>query len=117
VAFYKSLGFVVQTQQLNRGVEQQRLDHVSGAVVEVSALILQGHTQPHLELLCYRQPKLCTHGSSLGVAGIEIVLEGGVLERNSLPSNARSEQTLMDPDGHRLVLREPAGEPGVALTR
>ena len=45
---------MVTGQQLNHGIEQEKLDDVSGAVVEVSTLTLPANEPPHLELLCYR---------------------------------------------------------------
>ena len=53
-AFYAALGLTVLARSLNTGPEQERLDDVSGATVEVTALALPAGTKPHLELLCYR---------------------------------------------------------------
>jgi catechol 2,3-dioxygenase-like lactoylglutathione lyase family enzyme len=54
VAFYAALGLTAEARSLNIGPEQDRLDDVSGATVEVTALTLPAGTKPHLELLCYR---------------------------------------------------------------
>src|SRR5262249_9481700 len=57
VAFYREvLGFSVGGGSLNRGREQERLDAVPGAMVEVTALDPGSDHPPHLELLCYRSP-------------------------------------------------------------
>jgi catechol 2,3-dioxygenase-like lactoylglutathione lyase family enzyme len=53
-AFYAALGLTAGACSLNTGPEQERLDGVSGATVEVTALTLPAGTTPHLELLCYR---------------------------------------------------------------
>jgi hypothetical protein len=56
-AFYQQvLGFSVVGGSLNRGREQEQLDAVPGAVVEVTALDPGSDHPPHLELLCYRSP-------------------------------------------------------------
>ena len=54
VAFYAALGLTVEARALNIGPEQERLDDVSGATVEVTALTLPAGTTPHVELLCYK---------------------------------------------------------------
>ena len=57
VAFYQQvLGFSVAGGWLNRGREQEQLDAVPGAVVEVTVLDPGSGNPPHLELLCYRSP-------------------------------------------------------------
>ena len=54
VAFYSRLGLARTVSSLNVGREQEKLDNVLGAVVEVTALALpMQSTVPH-ELLCYR---------------------------------------------------------------
>jgi catechol 2,3-dioxygenase-like lactoylglutathione lyase family enzyme len=52
--FYERLGLLAGRHSLNIGIEQQRLDAVPGAVVDVTALELPSGTAPHVELLCYR---------------------------------------------------------------
>jgi catechol 2,3-dioxygenase-like lactoylglutathione lyase family enzyme len=57
IAFYQQvLGFSVAGGSLNRGREQEQLDAVPGAVVEVTALDPGAENPPHLELLSYRFP-------------------------------------------------------------
>jgi catechol 2,3-dioxygenase-like lactoylglutathione lyase family enzyme len=53
VAFYESLGLHRSGGSLNIGREQEKLDDVPDAVVEVTALAPERST-PHVELLCYR---------------------------------------------------------------
>jgi catechol 2,3-dioxygenase-like lactoylglutathione lyase family enzyme len=53
VAFYESLGLDRRGGSLNVGPEQDMLDGVPHAVVEVTALT-PAQTTPHIELLCYR---------------------------------------------------------------
>ncbi len=53
IAFYEGLGLRVAARSLNTGPEQERLDAVKHARVEVTALEPE-QTTPHLELLCYR---------------------------------------------------------------
>ena len=52
-SFYRRLGLQCSGGSSNTGPEQDRLDNVEGAVVEVTALIPPEPT-PHVELLCYR---------------------------------------------------------------
>ena len=57
LAFYTAgLGFALTSRQVNSGVGQDRLDGVSGVVVDVLGLTPAGVGTPHLELLGYRQP-------------------------------------------------------------
>jgi catechol 2,3-dioxygenase-like lactoylglutathione lyase family enzyme len=57
VAFYQQLlGFSVAGRSLNRGGEQEQLDAVPGAVVEVTALCSGVERPPHLALLSISRP-------------------------------------------------------------
>ena len=53
VSFYQGLGLHRSGGSLDAGPEQAKLDGVSDAVVEVTALV-PAHSTPHVELLCYR---------------------------------------------------------------
>ena len=96
VAWYAGFGFTKGSTQINRGIEQARLDGLKGAVVEVTPLYAPDGGPPHLELLRYRHPApqprpaadACTAATELviGVAGQERC------------------RCLRDPDGHRLRL-------------
>ncbi len=56
VAFYAGIGVVLDTRQVNQGPEQEKLDGLEGAQVDVVALRPQ-QPSPHVELLGYRHPK------------------------------------------------------------
>ena len=52
VAFYSRLGLARTASSLNIGREQEELDNLLGAVVEVTALAPPTQAVPHVELLC-----------------------------------------------------------------
>lgn len=54
VRFYERLGLQRVGGSLNSGPEQDKLDNVSGALIEVTALAPPRFSVPHIELLCYR---------------------------------------------------------------
>src|SRR5262249_15892969 len=125
VAFYRQvLGFSVAGGSLNRGREQEQLDAVPGAVVEVTALDPGSDHPPHLEFLCYRSP-----GPPRGVPGAfrrnYIAATPPTLEVDDLPAlehrlaaarvcfissgtvalrDNRPALLIRDPDGHALLL-------------
>jgi catechol 2,3-dioxygenase-like lactoylglutathione lyase family enzyme len=125
VAFYQEVfGFSVVGGSLNRGREQEQLDAVPGAVVEVTALGPGAGSSPHLELLCYRSA-----GPSRGprpalpsndVAATRLTLEVDdvpALEHRLAAARVRFVSTgivslqdnrpallIRDPDGHALLL-------------
>lgn len=126
VAFYRRLGFEVSGRSLNHGVEQEQLDAVPGARVEVTALRSDAADgPPNLELLCYLPPSAGRpappDGRNNDVAATRLVLEA---QRGTEPGGARDAAgsrsmvddgpaalvnghraaLLRDPDGHRLVL-------------
>ena len=106
IAFYRGLGLQVATRQTNTGVEQDRLDGLGGAIVDVVGLAPEQAT-PHIELLGYSTPPgRPTATSQPG----DIAATRLVLEVTDLPATAA---TLMDgtralltpdPDGHLLML-------------
>lgn len=53
-AFYRRFGLAVTFRSLNKGLEQQRLDALPHAEVDVTALNFLSEARPHIELLCYR---------------------------------------------------------------
>jgi catechol 2,3-dioxygenase-like lactoylglutathione lyase family enzyme len=55
IAFYQPLGLTVTGGSTNIGPEQQRLDGVSQADVDVTTLALPTAPSPHIELLRYRR--------------------------------------------------------------
>ena len=118
------LGFRVSYRSLNRGPEQQRLDAVSDAVVEVTGLSPASDQPPHLELLCYRSPPARaaqpTPPASNDVASARLVLEldnfattvdslvmsgARLISRIGSPRDGGESALVSDPDGHALVLR------------
>jgi catechol 2,3-dioxygenase-like lactoylglutathione lyase family enzyme len=102
-AFYRSIGFRVTAQTLNRGVQQANLDGVPSPQVEVTALATHEST-PHLELLCYRsdvkRPHQVLASNAVAATRIWLTVEG--LERNSGLDSVK--RLIIDPDGHHLLL-------------
>jgi catechol 2,3-dioxygenase-like lactoylglutathione lyase family enzyme len=107
IAFYKGLGFRVSETTLNHGPEQARLDGVCEPQVEVTSLTPSQAT-PHIELLSYRSA-MHERGIVLrnnDVASTRLVLETEYLSpADEYTSGPRS---LLDPDGHHLLLVSPA---------
>lgn len=123
-AVYKrALGFTVRITSLNRGIEQERLDGVPGPVVEVTGLRLPKAPAPHLELLCYREPRrvrevlglrsndVAATRLEIDVADVEgataaLVAAGCELISPSVVTlaNDRAAVLVRDPDGHHLLL-------------
>jgi len=94
VAFYQALGLTPGDRSLNRGPEQDRLDGLSSARVEVTALDLP-EGGAHVELLCYQgdYPRDVPSARIGDVAATVLVMRGaGVLAQ------------LRDPDGHLLQI-------------
>ena len=129
VAFYASLGLAAGARSHNSGPEQERLDAVAAAAVEVTALNPPGAATPHLELLCYRgdfprgEPTLDVDdvaATRLVFAGADMETlqalsanhAGSDIDQGGEPSQASG--LLRDPDGHflQLELAVPAGTRG-----
>lgn len=126
--FYERLlGFSRLGRSLNRGPEQERLDALPDAVVEVTALGARRGEPPHLELLCYRSPPspaaLQELPTSHDIAATRLTLEvedlAGAVTRLAAAGVrlAAAEATALegpraaatrDPDGHALLLLERA---------
>jgi catechol 2,3-dioxygenase-like lactoylglutathione lyase family enzyme len=125
IAFYQHiLGFSVAGGSLNRGREQEQLDGVPGAVVEVTALDPAANSPPHLELLCYRSPG-ALRGAPAALRSNDIAATRLTLEVDDLPAleptlaaarvrfispsivalpDNRPALLIRDPDGHALLL-------------
>ncbi len=115
IAFYQdTLGLRVTARQLNHGPEQDRLDGLDSAEVEVVALEPQQGT-PHVELLAYRAPPVrpARQLRPCDIAATRLVLEveGLTNEAVALADGSRALLTH-DPDGHALLLIEPLIRPG-----
>src|SRR5262249_47088495 len=115
VAFYSRLGLARTTSSLNVGREQEKLDNLIGAVVEVTTLSSPMQAVPHVELLCYRgnfnRRELSTNRND--VIATQLVFE---VERNRLdtivsPSHDKtiSSSTIVESAGLRALLRDPDG--------
>ena len=102
IAFYGDLGLRVGARQVNTGIEQDRLDGLRGAVVDVVALLPE-QAAPHVELLGYRSPP----GRALpAMRPCDAAATRLVLEVSGLPEPA---MLTKDPDGHMLLLVKPGG--------
>ena len=104
IAFYEGLGLQVAARSLNTGAEQERLDAVNHAQVEVTALAPEQAT-PHVELLCYRS--VARTGDAI-VRNNDVAATRLVFEVDGPSSEgATAPQGVIDPDGHHLVLSAP----------
>jgi catechol 2,3-dioxygenase-like lactoylglutathione lyase family enzyme len=103
IAFYESLGLRVAARSLNTGSEQERLDAVSHAEVEVTALEPE-QTTPHVELLCYR---CVTRGESTVVRSNDVAATRLIFDVDGPSSESATTRGLIDPDGHYLVISAP----------
>jgi catechol 2,3-dioxygenase-like lactoylglutathione lyase family enzyme len=104
ISFYEALGLRVAARSFNTGSEQERLDAVRNAQVEVTALEL-AQTTPHVELLCYRSVPRSENivFRSNDVAATRLVFEAD----GSSSKDVTDSQVLLDPDGHHLMIVAP----------
>jgi len=100
VAFYEALGLRAVSRSMNSGCEQARLDGLSDPCVEVTALDSRQAT-PHVELLCYRP---ATHDGRAVLRHNDVATTRLVFESARSPDTDATEQALIDPDGHHLVI-------------
>lgn len=124
VMFYEQLGLTCIGSSLNRGPEQDELDGIAEAFVEVTALALPISSTPHIELLCYRDTgarewalpntnDMAATRLVLAVDNNEILQALCAQCSNALLSGpVRFESgafraMLRDPDGHSLCLEAP----------
>ena len=121
VKFYERLGLHRTGGSLNQGPEQDRLDGVAGAIVEVTALAPPRFSTPHVELLCYRNgvDRTSAPPATNDVVATRLVLavENGATLRSLCAQNPDAfasgpvrfsdgtrRAILRDPDGHLLCL-------------
>ena len=128
VAFYSRLGLARTTRSLNVGREQEKLDDLPGAVVEVTALISPMQAVPHVELLCYRD-NFDSHElwpNPNDVAATQLVFEADrdaleaivALNHDTTISKSTTSESgeiqavlLRDPDGHLLCIESRTALP------
>jgi catechol 2,3-dioxygenase-like lactoylglutathione lyase family enzyme len=129
IAFYAGiLGLGVAARQVNRGVEQERLDDLPDVEVDVVALQPALAATPHIELLGYRRPRpraAPTAATANDLAADRLVFEVADLQEllariehagigaasgacTSFPDGSCA-ALVRDPDRHLLVLQEAAG--------
>ena len=111
IAFYRQqLGFKLAARQVNTGIEQDHLDGLTDARVDVVALQPSQPT-PHLELLAYHTPPgrpAPAHRPS-DIAATRLVLDVTGLPDPAVVLTDGSRAALVhDPDGHLLLLLERA---------
>src|SRR6516165_1080521 len=120
VAFYSRLGLARTASSLNVGPEQEKLDNLLGAVVEVTALAPPILPVPHVELLCYRgnfdRRKLSTNRNDVAATQLVFDVEPDALDaivalnRDITVSSSTTAESgglrvlLRDLDGHLLCL-------------
>jgi catechol 2,3-dioxygenase-like lactoylglutathione lyase family enzyme len=117
--FYEgALGLGRVSQQVNRGPEQDRLDGVPDAVVDVVALAPSDLATPHVELLGYRSPRgraIPPDMRADDVAASRLVFETDDLPALAMALGVESQVAspgatyllARDPDGHLLLFVEP----------
>ncbi len=119
IDFYtRLLGMSVGSRSVNSGIEQERLDHVSGAVVDVVALQPSDEQPPHVELLGYRCP--AAHHVRQRTRANDVIADRLVLKVDGLPQLAAMLEkenvefvsagvvTLRD-GKHAVLVRDPTG--------
>ncbi len=116
LAFYQTvLGLEAGTDHINTGIEQDRLDGLSGVKVRVVGL-RTGAPGPHLELLGYETPRgRAAPLDPRDIAATRTVFEApdlhaleGRLARAARPRRAGDAVLSQDPDGHWLLFEPEA---------
>lgn len=105
IAFYAAYGLRVASRQVNRGIEQSRLDGMPEAVVDVVALEAAAGSTPHLELLGYRRPPAAgssRHRPACHDSGRDII-------RLRAAEGDAAGAAIVDPDGHALLITGEVG--------
>jgi len=96
-AFYANLGIDCTARQTNSGPAQERLDGLSGVMVDVIAMARPGTPPPHLELLCYHTPRGRARD---GVWDPRDIADTA----STLQAGAKEQAEFRDPDGHLIRL-------------
>jgi len=122
IAFYQDLlGLECAARQINHGVEQDRLDGLENAQVEVIALNPREAPAPHVELLAYRWPEPAAPEVSTNpddIAADHLLFLATEMERlvarlgdSGFPGDVRVEEkgvltgiSTRDPDGHHSII-------------
>ena len=115
VAFYSRLGLARTASNRNVGREQEKLDNLLGAVVEVTTLASPMQAVPHVELLCYRgnfnRRELSTNRNDVVATQLVFEVERDGLDAIVAPSHDTtiSSSITMESAGLRALLRDPDG--------
>lgn len=128
VGFYTQLSLHVAARSLNRGPEQQKLDHLPEVRVDVIAMQPPSDAPPHVELLAYQHPRgrRLHETAANDIAADRLVFEvddlsallgridaGGAQPRAvTRLADGRDAFLLRDPSGHRLQLESATGRRG-----
>lgn len=126
VTFYQGLGFQRLGGTLNSGPEQDKLDDIQAAQVEVTALAPPRSSTPHIELLCYRDShyrnvpaRPSPRPDTNDIAATRLVLTAangeiidalcdehrGAVISGPVPFDSGTRRAMLrDPDGHLLCL-------------
>jgi catechol 2,3-dioxygenase-like lactoylglutathione lyase family enzyme len=120
VAFYSRLGLARTSSSLNVGPEQEQLDNLLRAVVEVTALAPPIQAVPHVELLCYRgnfdRREHLTNRNDVAATQLVFEVERDAFDaivalnrntnisRSTRPESGGLRALLRDPDGHLLCI-------------
>lgn len=114
IAFFEGLGLRVGPRTLNRGIEQQRLDGIPDATVDVVAMLPSAVGKPHVELLGYRgrydRPAQTAPIDAIAATRLVLTLDGEEALHTIVAQHAdrivrHDGSTLLhDPDGHLLEL-------------
>jgi len=126
VLFYSRLGLECIGSSLNKGTEQEKLDDIAAAIVEVTAVAPPTHPTPHVELLCYRGnfDRRTSLADPNDLAATQLVFQ--IESRNALDALVAGNREatvsgpikshdspvcalLRDPDGHLLCLEALPG--------
>jgi len=103
IAFYQNLGLSVHARSFNHGSEQQRLDDLPDAEVDVTALAPHC-SAPHLELLCYRGsqqiPTLVRRSNDIASTHLAFEL---CTASDAAESHVKM-RSMHDPDGHAFLI-------------